>query len=74
MVFRMAKDSTPPAGPGAEPVEQLNALIPVSVKRRIKIAAVNQGKTMTDLLLEWIDAGLTAIEGGTPEKSGRKPR
>ena len=65
-VFLMAKKTTPNAKD--EPTEQINAYIPADMKRRMKIAAANTGKKMTELLVEWIESGLASVEKAVAKK------
>lgn len=47
----------------------LNAMIPEDLRRRLLIARANTGKTMTQLLVEFIQEGLSKIE--RPQKPKR---
>lgn len=40
----------------------LNAKIPAELRRRLLIAKANTGKTIQEMLMEWIEAGLTKLE------------
>ena len=49
----------------------LNVRIAPDLRRRVMIAKANTGRTIQDLMEEWIEAGLAKLEG-TAEKTSRK--